>query len=72
MCLWRDADKLSCLVGGIHIIGKGVKNSINIMVEATAVHAIQFMCLDSCNSSSGDVFLGGDSYWSNCKSWAFL
>ena len=29
------------------------------MVEATAVHTIEFTCLESCNSSSGDVFLEG-------------
>ena len=49
------------------LIGKGVKNSINIMVEATAVHTIEFTCLESCNSSSGDVFLDGDGCWGNCK-----
>ena len=31
-------------------IGKGVKNPINIMVEATAVHTIDFTCLESCNN----------------------
>ena len=41
-------------------IGKGVKNSINILVEATAVHTIEFTCLESCNSGSEDVFLDGD------------
>ena len=30
------------------------------MVEATAVHTIEFTFLESCNSSSGDVFLNGD------------
>ena len=40
-------------------IGEGVKNSIDIMVEATAVHTIEFICLESCYSSSGDVFLAG-------------
>ena len=40
-------------------IGKGVKNSINIMVEATAVHTIEYTYLESCNSSSGDVSLIG-------------
>ena len=28
-------------------IGKGVKISTNIMVEATAVHTIEFTCLES-------------------------
>ena len=41
-------------------IGKGVKNPINIMVEAAAVHTIEFTCLESCNSSSGDVFFDED------------
>ena len=53
-------------------IGKGVKNSINIMVEATAVYTIEFTFLESCNSSSGDVFFDGDGCWGNCKLWAFL
>ena len=53
-------------------IGKGVKNSIDIMVEATAVHTIEFTCLESCHSSSGDVFLDGDGCWGNCNLWALL
>ena len=53
-------------------IGEGVKNSIDIMVEATAVHTIQFTCLESCHSSSGDVFLDGNGCWCNYKFWAFL
>ena len=48
-------------------VGKSVNNSIDIMVEATAVHTIEFTCLESCHSSSGDVFLGGDGCWGNCK-----
>ena len=42
-------------------IGVGVKNSIDIMVEATAVNNIEFTCLESCHSSS-DVFFDGDGY----------
>ena len=53
-------------------IGVGVKNSIDIMVEATVFHIIEFTCLESCHSSSGDVFLDGDGCWGNCKLWAFL
>ena len=33
------------------------------MVEAVAVHTIEFTCLESCHSSSGDVFLDGDGCW---------
>ena len=44
-------------------VGKGVKNSIDIMVEATAIHTIEFTCLENCYSSSGDVFLNGDGCW---------
>ena len=40
-------------------IGKGVEDSIDIMVEATAVCTIDFACLESCNSSSGDILLNG-------------
>ena len=36
-------------------VGKDVKNSIDIMVEATAVCTIEFTCLESCNSSCGMV-----------------
>ena len=102
MCLWSDAGKLGCLVGGLHIlfcfihynqghtffscnndvvlvfpeifkysmfcfgdicmywfIGVGVMNFIDIMIEATAVNIFEFTCLDSCHSSSGDVFFDG-------------
>ena len=52
-------------------IGVGVKNSIGIMVEATAVNTIEFTCLESSHSSSGDVFFDGDGYWGNCKFWPF-
>ena len=49
-------------------IGEGVKNSTDIMVEATAdimveataVNTIEFTCLDSCHRSSIDVFLDGE------------
>ena len=51
-------------------IGVGVKNSIDIMVEATAVNTIEFTCLESCHSSSGDVFF--DGCLGNFKFWAFL
>ena len=37
----------------------GVKNSVDIMVEATAVNIIEFTCLERCHSTSGDVFLMG-------------
>ena len=33
------------------------------MIEATAVHTIEFTCLESCHSSSGDVFLDHDGCW---------
>ena len=52
--------------------GAGVKNSIDIMVEAFVVNTIEFTCLESCHSSRGDVFLDGDGYWSNCKFGPFL
>ena len=32
----------------------------DIMVEATAVTTIEFTCLESCCSSSGDIFFDGD------------
>ena len=48
-------------------IGVGDTNSIDIMVEATAVNTIEFTCLKSCQSSSGDVFFEGDCCWRNCK-----
>ena len=53
-------------------IGEGVNNSTDIMVEATAFHTIEFTCLDSCHSSSGDVFLDRYACWGNCKFLAFL
>ena len=54
-------------------VGEGVKNSIDIMVEDTALNTIQFTCLESCrHSSSGDVFFDRDGCWGNCKFWAFL
>ena len=53
-------------------IGEGVKDSVDIMVEATAVNTIGFTCLESCHSSSGDVFFDGDGCWGNCKFWTFL
>ena len=53
-------------------IGVGVKNSIDIMVEATAVNTIEFTCLENCHSSSGDVFIDVDGCWGNFKFWAFL
>ena len=49
-------------------IGVGVMNSIDMLVEATAVHT----CLESCHSISGDVFLDGEGCWGNCKFLAFL
>ena len=56
----------------IGLIGEGVKNSFDIMVEATTVNTIEFIFLESCNSSSGDVFFDGDGCWGSCKFWAFL
>ena len=38
-------------------IDEGVMNFIDMMVETTAVHTIEFICLESCYSRSGDVFL---------------
>ena len=52
--------------------GVGVKNSIDILEGAIAVNTIDFNCLESCHSSSGDVFFDGDGCWGNCKFWAFL
>ena len=52
-------------------IGVHIKNSIDIMVEATAVHTIEITCLESCHSS-GDVFFDGDGCWGNCIFWVFL
>ena len=40
-------------------IGVDGKNSIAIMVEATAVNTIELTCLESCHSTSGDVFFDG-------------
>ena len=37
------------------------------MVEATAVHIIEFTCLESCHSSGGDVFFDGDGCWVTAK-----
>ena len=34
----------------------GVKNSIDILVEGTAVHTIGFTCLESFHSRSGHIF----------------
>ena len=48
-------------------IGEGVKNSID-MVEDTAVHTIEFTCLESCHSSSGDVIFNGDGCWVTANS----
>ena len=55
-------------------IGVGAENSIGIMVEATAVHTIEFTYLKSCHSSSSNsvVFLDGDGCWGNFKLLAFL
>ena len=44
-------------------IVEDVKNSNDIMVEATAVNAIEFICPESCHSSGGDVFLDGVGCW---------
>ena len=53
-------------------IGVGVKNSTDIMVEATVVNTIELTCLESCHSSSGDIFFDTDVCQGNCKFWAFL
>ena len=53
-------------------IGVGVRNSIDIMVETTAVNTTEFTCLESCHCSSGDVFFYGDGFWGNCKLRTFL
>ena len=44
-------------------IGVGVKNSVDIMVEAIVLKPIEFTCLESCHSSSGDLFFDQDGYW---------
>ena len=41
-------------------MGVVVENSVDIMVEATAVNTIEFTCLESCLSSSGDIFFDRD------------
>ena len=51
----------------LNVLGVGVKNSIDIMVEAIAVNTIEFTCLESCHSSSGYVFFDGDGSLGNCK-----
>ena len=56
----------------IGFIGVDVKNSVAIMVEATAVNTSEFTCLESYHSSSGDVFFDRDGCWGNCTFWAFL
>ena len=53
-------------------IGVGVRNSTDIVVEATAVNTIGFTCLESCHSSSGDIFFDRNGCQGNCKVWAFL
>ena len=63
-----SSPKCSALVMFV-CIGEGVKNSIDIMVEATAVNTIEFA---TTHSSSGDVFFDGDGCWGNCKFWASL
>ena len=52
-------------------IGENVKNSIDIIVEATAVNTIEFTCMESCHNSSGDIFLYGDGCWGNCNFGSF-
>ena len=42
-----------------------VLKTIDTMVQATAVNTIEFICLQSCQSSSGDVFFDGDGCWCN-------
>ena len=48
-------------------ISVGVKNSTEIIVEATAANTIEYTCLESCHTSSGDIFFDRDGCWSNCK-----
>ena len=50
----------------------GVKNSTDIIAEATAVNTIEFTSLESCYSSSGDILFDRDDCSGNCKFWAFL
>ena len=52
--------------------GVGVRNSIDVMVETTAVNTIEFTCLKSLHILSGNVFFDGDCCWGNFKFWAFL
>ena len=54
------------------VIGVGVRNSIDVIVEATTVNTIEFTCLKSCHSSSGDIFFDGEGCWGNTKFWDFL
>ena len=49
------------------LIREEAKYSINIMVETTAVNTIEFTCLESCQSSSRDIFFDGDGCWGNCN-----
>ena len=53
-------------------IGVNVKNSVDIMVEATAVNAIELTYLESYHSKIGDIFFDRDGCWARCKFWAFL
>ena len=41
-------------------IGVGVKNFVEIKVQATAVNTIEFTCLESYHSSSAEVFFDWD------------
>ena len=53
-------------------IGVCVKNSIDIMVEATAVNTTEVTYLESCHGDSGDIFFDRDGCWGTSKFWAFL
>ena len=41
-------------------IGEGVKNSVDIMVEATAVNTLGFPCLKSCHSTTVAALQAGE------------
>ena len=45
--------------------GEAVKNSIDIMLEATSVNIIEFTYLECCHNSNGDEFLDWDGCWGN-------
>ena len=48
-------------------IDVGVKNSIDIMVEAPTDYTIEFICVGSCHSCGKDIFYNRDDCLGNCK-----